>query len=609
MADTIAVEAAAHVEVEVDPSSAGNVSAKLAQQAQVFSLGDAQKAASLSWADLSFNAKSKAILGGITGELRPGQLTCILGPSGAGKTSFMNLLAGRVRPGGKSGASVGGEVKINGNLIEPHKQSHLFGYVMQEDSLFATSSPREVLEFAAKLRLNDVSSEQVKSLVTDMLATLGLAKCADVMVGNALIKGISGGEKKRTAIGAELMTNPKITFLDEPTSGLDSSAAYNVISLLKQLTERNQSVMCTIHQPSSEIFQLFDCAIFLARGKVVYQGPPSGIREYFDKLGHKCPQDYNPADFVMHILQQVDDEGMTKLTEHWDKEVASQRLTRQVSDPIDLPPAGRRKGILTELALLTQRELRNVIRDKASLGARFGSTIFLSLLFGIVFWKVGDTTQDGYNLQSHMGGITMVGISGMFGAAQPTMLSFPSERPVFLREYSAGMYAIGPYFLSKSMVEVPLIFATSAITIAMCFPMLALQGQFILHLLSIFLVGITSASVALVTGCAISDVKTVQELAPVLFVPQILFAGFFVKLSQVPVFLRWVQYLCTLKWGMNVILSSEFADSAIGEDMLRSNDINPDESYLFFGVLIMLFFGFRSLAVLVLYKKASAVYS
>lgn len=152
-------------------------------------------------------------------------------------------------------------------------------------------TPREVLQFSAKLRLTHNSGESDESLIEDLLQSMSLSKCADTMVGNELIKGISGGERKRTAVGAELITNPEITFLDEPTSGLDTGAAYDVITLLKQLASMNRSVLCTIHQPSSEIFQLFDQAIFLVGGEVAYHGPPSGIRSHFSAIGLNCPED------------------------------------------------------------------------------------------------------------------------------------------------------------------------------------------------------------------------------------------------------------------------------------------------------------------------------
>mmetsp|Transcript_122752 Transcript_122752/g.392380 ORF Transcript_122752/g.392380 Transcript_122752/m.392380 type:complete len:481 (-) Transcript_122752:792-2234(-) len=442
--------------------------ARKSDAVKVFSFIDSnKKAANLSWEGLGFSvatkkAGRKEILKGMSGELLPGELTCILGPSGSGKTSLLNLLAGRVRKGGKNSAEIPGEVKVNGKVVDPTGMQQLFGYVMQDDALLGTMTPREILHFAARLRLGTSPGSSRNELIEDLLLSLGLIKCADTMVGNELIKGISGGERKRTAVGAELITNPEITFLDEPTSGLDTGAAYNVISILQQLCHLQRSVLCTIHQPSSEIFHLFDQAIFLVAGQVVYHGPPSGIRAHFTSIGHQCPQDYNPADFVMFIIQTGDEQHVEAVTSGWAKSQNRRPLLDNVSDAA-LPAIPKRKGFIEETIALSKREIQNTVRDKGTLGARFGSTNFLTVIYSLVFFRIGSTEpedsvlvkRDRYDMQSHAGAMMMLGISTMMGSAQPLLLTFASERPVFMREYASNMYGSGPYFLSKTAVELP----------------------------------------------------------------------------------------------------------------------------------------------------------
>lgn len=368
--------------------------ARKSTEVKVFSFIDSsKKSAILSWEDLGFSVKTKKagrkeILKSMTGELRPGELTCILGPSGSGKTSLLNLLAGRVRKGGKNSAEIPGVVKVNGKVVDPTAMQQLFGYVMQDDALLGTMTPREILRFAARLRLRNSASSSRNELIEDLLRSLGLIKCADTMVGNELIKGISGGERKRTAVGAELITNPEITFLDEPTSGLDTGAAYNVISILQQLTQLQRSVLCTIHQPSSEIFHLFDQAIFLVGGQVAYHGPPSGIRAHFNTIGHHCPEDYNPADFVMFIIQTGDENQIAHVTTGWAKSETRRALLDAVGDAA-LPTIPKRKGFCEELIALSKREIQKEWRDKGTLGARFGSTIFLTVIYSLVFFRIG----------------------------------------------------------------------------------------------------------------------------------------------------------------------------------------------------------------------------
>ena len=134
--------------------------------------------------------------------------------------------------------------------------------------------------------------------ITSTIKLLNLTKCADTIVGDSNVKGISGGERKRTAIAMELITNPSMIFLDEPTSGLDSFTAYSVVNLLRGLALSGRTVIATIHQPSSEIFYLFDDLLLLAEGRVIYHGEVKNAIDYFGGLGFKCPQYVNPSDFI-----------------------------------------------------------------------------------------------------------------------------------------------------------------------------------------------------------------------------------------------------------------------------------------------------------------------
>lgn len=581
----------------------------------VFQHIDKGRAGSLEWSKVCFSVKvkdgRKEILKDVSGCLLPGKFTCILGPSGSGKTTLLNALSGRVRPGGRFDAQIGGTIQLNGQVTETWNNQHFFGYVMQEDALFATENPREILTFAARMRLQGIKSSDIPPLVDNMLTSLGLQECASTMAGSAIIKGISGGQRKRTAIAAELITNPAITFLDEPTSGLDTAAAYKVVSVLKQLAKADQSVLCTVHQPSSEIFELFDSAIFIARGQVVYMGAPSGIRAHFGAIGYQCPQDYNPADFVMFTLELANDEGFVKLTQAWSK-VEDAAMARVDSTGKELPPRVKGKGFFTELSMLCARQYRNTTRDKATLGGRFGITVFMNLIFCFIFFQVGDTTQDDWDLQTHMGGLTMVGINCMFGSVQPAILTFPSERPVFLREYASRMYGVIPYFLSKTIAELVLLIIQIHLCLLISYFGMGFQGVFHVHVLAFFLVGLASSSVGLFLGCSISDIKTAMEVTPLAFVPQILFAGFFIKMEQVPIFLRWLQYLCGLKWGMNIALANEFGDMganlANSDIFFERNDINESHMFVYGVVLVALIVLFRSLSMWKLKAAANTLY-
>jgi ABC-type multidrug transport system ATPase subunit len=254
------------------------------------------------WKNVNFKVKDKSILTDVWGKVPSGKVAAIMGPSGAGKSSLLNVLAGR--SANASGIQISGHISVAGREINPVNFRENIAYVMQDDSLLATATPRETLNFSAQLRLpGSTTQSEIKSIVENLITDLGLDKCADVMIGGALIKGISGGQRKRTSVGVELITDPSLLFLDEPTSGLDSYSAFNMVKLLKAVAQSNAAVLCTIHQPSSEVFLLFDLVIFMVDGLVFYQGPVEGITPYFSRFGYDCPSNYNPSDFVMHLSQ------------------------------------------------------------------------------------------------------------------------------------------------------------------------------------------------------------------------------------------------------------------------------------------------------------------
>ena len=161
--------------------------------------------------------------------------------------------------------------------------------------LQATYTVRELFEFAADIRSND-PPEVLRETVESTIQMMGLQACADSLIGGWLRRGISGGERKRTSIGYEMITKPSMLLLDEPTSGLDSSTAVRIVNLLRRQAERGMSVLATIHQPSSELFHLFDRVILLSEGFTVYNGPPQGVKDYFAPYGLEIKNYSNPAD-------------------------------------------------------------------------------------------------------------------------------------------------------------------------------------------------------------------------------------------------------------------------------------------------------------------------
>lgn len=243
----------------------------------------------------------KQILKDVWGVAKAGEITAIMGASGAGKTSLFSILSGRIKSRGS--LRVDAKVRLGGRSIDPSRDEHvrtMFAFVAQDEALHEPSTPREALRFSAKLRLPKTTTDKdIDIVVENYLQELGLSSCADTMIGGGLMKGISGGEKRRTSIGVELISNPSIIFLDEPTSGLDAFAAKQVMKLLEKVASGGDTVLFTIHQPSSSVFASFNRLIMLHKGRMMYQGHTSDTPSDFGRFGYAVPRNYNPADWIV----------------------------------------------------------------------------------------------------------------------------------------------------------------------------------------------------------------------------------------------------------------------------------------------------------------------
>ncbi|KAL1305221.1 hypothetical protein AAFC00_002139 [Neodothiora populina] len=262
------------------------------------------KPAALYFENLSYNLKGKQILNGIAGAVHPGQLMAIMGASGAGKTTFLDILARKNKRGTASGSFY-----VNGEKISDDDFRSVIGFVDQEDTMLPTLTVHETIVDSALLRLpRDMSYAAKSQRVDDVERQLGIYHIRDQIIGSeeGNGRGISGGEKRRVGIACELVTSPSILFLDEPTSGLDAFNAFNVIECLVNLCKTyNRTVVFTIHQPRSNIVALFDQLVLLAKGRLVYSGPFSSCQTYFDNLGYPCPPGFNIADYLVDLTMHA----------------------------------------------------------------------------------------------------------------------------------------------------------------------------------------------------------------------------------------------------------------------------------------------------------------
>ncbi len=572
--------------------------------------------------------KEKQILSDVSGEVSGGEVMALIGPSGAGKTSLLNVLAGRIRS--KKTQRVSGQVCLDGKPLIGASLRKRIAYVMQQDLLCPTHTPREAVMFSAQLRLpKSISPAEKSKRVEDMLSSLGLLDCADTLIGDELIRGISGGEKKRTSIAIELVMSPRLIFLDEPTSGLDSFAAHSVCMRLYDLASKQGcNVLTTIHQPSSEVFHTFGKVHILCRGQTFFFGTLPNLSTALAAIGRPCPNEYNLADHAVFLVQTESDDELKKVAAAMavahPVPLASDAL-KVVTEAGSEIRAGAHAhhiapsaGFFTQLACLTKREALSVVRNKIGLLFSVLVPVLLNLFFAGIFHDVGNTDAPDYNVNSHFGGLTQIAIGGMFSAAQPLLLRFPLDRGIFLREYATSSYGTIPYFLSKTCVELPQSFLQAVIVYLVTYFIMGMQGPFLIYVLVYWVSGIAASSTALLVGSTAANPEVAQQLSPAIFVPQLLFAGFFVRTEQIPVYLRWIQWICSLKYAMNLWLINEFGEATraswtpeqqMGARLiLERNSVEPELWYVYMVVLLGLVAAFRTLAIFALARRADAFF-
>ncbi|XP_070564590.1 protein white-like [Ptychodera flava] len=242
----------------------------------------------------------KTILSRVSGIAEPGQFLAIMGSSGAGKTTLLNVLTGR----SAKQLHIEGTILANGKAISESFKK-VSAYVQQHGLFLGTLTVKEHLMFQATLRIDrHVTKDERIKLVENIIEQVGLGKCVNTMIGlpGRPALSLSGGEERRLSMASELLTRPSVLFCDEPTSGLDSYMAASVVTSLKELAAKGHTVICTIHQPSSNVCAMFDKVLLMASGRCAFLGSVNATLRFFKDIGYECPSTYCPTDYLLGML-------------------------------------------------------------------------------------------------------------------------------------------------------------------------------------------------------------------------------------------------------------------------------------------------------------------
>ena len=476
--------------------------------------------------NLSYQPKgsSQPVLSQVTGEITKGSLWGVMGASGAGKSTFVNVLMGKH-------SHTGGVTKINGSAGVSSKYKKVIGYVSQDDIVLPELTVRENILHSARIRLPlDWIDNDIQRHVNLVLKCLQLSHVEASRVGSTAAPIISGGERKRVSIGMELAAAPMALFLDEPTSGLDSTSASSIMTILKAVSRLGITVVTIIHQPRHEIFEALDSVLLLGAGRVIYSGKEAGTQAYFEGCGFDFPKGHNPADTIMdiiagqgHLYKKLGDTDVSHLIEQWRyRQDASKAATGFLSpSPSNIEVTALNKTIqmrgapwYRQIYFCLGRALLQQYRLKSSFYAELGVAALAGLLLGLA-----ETSQDGINFrgifqhpyellsssvdyESVPEMSLLIGVACGMIASPPGVKIFGEEKLIYIREAFSGHNRFA-YYIGKVLSTLPrMILSNLHFTMLFMYlstPRISWGAAFVANLLYFYCIYGLSSCISMVT--------------------------------------------------------------------------------------------------------------
>ncbi|KAB2603379.1 ABC transporter G family member 25-like [Pyrus ussuriensis x Pyrus communis] len=527
--------------------------------------------------------QERTILHGITGMVSPGEILAILGPSGSGKSTLLNALAGRLTYKHQ------GTVLANDRAFTKAVLRRT-GFVPQDDVLYPHLTVRETLVFCSLLRLPRTLSKKDKiSAAESIISELGLHKCENTIIGNTFVRGVSGGERKRVSIAHEMLMNPSLLILDEPTSGLDSTAAHRLLSTLGSLAHKGKTIVTSMHQPSSRVYQMLDSVLVLCDGKCLYFGKGCEAISYFGSIGFAPAFPMNPADFVLDLANVCQLNGLSERDKPKVKEILISSYNTLLSPKVKVECLETTSATTKEMTYVQShcsKERRTSIGDvvstwfnqfsillQRSLKERRHESFNSLRIFQVVAAALLADIQD------HLGLLFFISIFWGVLPSFNSVFAFPQERAIFIKEQASGMYTLSSYFMARMVGDLPMELILPTIFLIMVYWMAGLKpdlGAFLITLLVLLGYVLVSQGLGLALGAAIMDAKRASTIATVTMLAFLLTGGYYVH--KVPSCLAWVKYISTTFYSYRLLINVQYGEGSKISSLLGCSSHHHDHA-------------------------------
>ncbi|KAJ0392445.1 hypothetical protein ATCC90586_000008 [Pythium insidiosum] len=584
---------------------------------------------------------TKQVLHPMSGVIKPGSMTLILANPGAGKSTFLKAIAGKLKNSSKT--KVGGEITYSGLRGDEIDLIKLVGLVDQRDNHVPTLTVRETFKFA-DMCMNGRPEDQpeelrdIAALRTELfIHILGLTNCSDTVVGDALLRGVSGGERKRVTVGEMLVGGQSLFLCDEISTGLDSAATFDIMTSLRTWCKTlGGSSVVALLQPTPEVVELFDDILMVNEGHMIYHGPRTEILSYFQERGFTCPARTDPADFLIEVTSgrgrkyangNVEVSKLPITPEDFNNLFCQSSIYRKTHEHLsrgfneanfEKPEDFQKAKAVANLArskdmsefglsfwhstfLLLNRQKMIWLRDRPLLWGKIFEAVIVGLVLGIIFFNC----DPNYYLRMMFFSI------GVFQrqAWQQITIAF-QLRQVFYKQRSRNFFRTISYSIAESIVQVPVNLAVSSILGTFFYFMSGLNRGFEYYLVYLLiLVAFQHAIGAYMTLLSsLSPSITVgQALAGVSVSFFLLFSGNIILADLIPKYWIWMYWFNPLSWALRSVMLSEFNSDKYSPDerdaKLESFSITQGFGYMWFGIgmLLAYYFVFTSLNALSLH--------